>query len=126
MTPAVHVQVTLPLRLPSLANQRLHHMARHRLLDGHKGTAFAAVRVLGRGLKPPLTISLTRIGPRRLDPDNLAGSFKGVQDGVALALGVDDGDERVTWSYGQRRATAGEPRTVRGYGVVIEIRKGVG
>jgi hypothetical protein len=54
-----------------------------------------------------LTITLTRIGVRNLDADNLANSFKHVQDGIADALGIDDGDPLLTWRYGQRR---GKPK----------------
>lgn len=51
--------------------------------------------------EPGTTILLTRIGQRPLDPDNLGASLKHVQDGVADALGIDDGDARFSWSYEQ-------------------------
>ena len=59
---------------------------------------------------------LTRIGPRRLDSDNLAAALKHVRDGVADALGMDDGDPRLVWLYGQRRGKPGE------YAVLVEIQ----
>jgi hypothetical protein len=37
-----------------------------------------------------------------LDGDNLQSGFKAVRDGVADWLGVDDGDKRIDWQYGQR------------------------
>ena len=49
----------------------------------------------------PLTITLTRYGPRLFDPGNHEGSFKHVQDGVADFLGRDDGDPALTWQYEQ-------------------------
>ena len=58
--------------------------------------------------EPPLTITLTRIGPRTLDDDNLAGGFKHVRDGVADWLGIDDGDKRLTWRYEQRKGAPKE------------------
>jgi len=39
---------------------------------------------------PPTTVHFARIGPGRLDDDNLIASFKHVRDGVAKALGVND------------------------------------
>jgi hypothetical protein len=48
-----------------------------------------------------LTINLTGYIPRRMDPDNLAGAMKPIQDVVAEWLRVDDGDPRIRWEYGQ-------------------------
>lgn len=59
------------------------------------------------------TITITRIGKRKMDSDNLASSAKGVRDGIADALGIDDGDERLTWVYAQR--------TEKRYGVSVLI-----
>jgi len=39
---------------------------------------------------------------RRMDSDGLAISFKGVRDGLAVAMGIDDGDERIEWQYDQQ------------------------
>lgn len=95
------VEVEIPVRTVSEMNQRDHWAKRHRRLKKHKAAAFWLVNSTPRP-KPPVTIVLTRIGKKLLDPDNLAGSFKGVQDGVAMALGVDDGDsEKVKWDYRQ-------------------------
>lgn len=52
---------------------------------------------------PLCVITLTRVGARMLDPDNLANSFKAVQDAIAKRLGIDDGDQsKVRWVYEQR------------------------
>lgn len=61
----------------------------------------AHVRVEPHGERhPKLLVTLTRVGPRRVDPDNLGNAFKAVQDGVAMAFGIDDGDETaVEWRY---------------------------
>lgn len=42
-----------------------------------------------------------------LDDDNLRSALKAVRDGVALALGVDDGDRRLVWHYAEKRAPRG-------------------
>jgi hypothetical protein len=61
----------------------------------------------------PCTITITRLGPRKLDDDNLASSAKHVRDGIADKLGVDDGDDRLTWRYSQEKSST--------YGVRIKI-----
>jgi hypothetical protein len=64
----------------------------------------------------PQTITLIRIAPRRLDNgDNIAMALSAVRDGVAEALGINDGDESVfAWRYDQRSGS--RPRQ---YGVEI-------
>jgi hypothetical protein len=65
---------------------------------------------------------LVRVAPRSLDShDNLRSAMKGAVDGVADALGVDDRDPRVTWSYAQERPPKGAPKAER-YGLRIELR----
>ncbi|MFH1569165.1 MAG: hypothetical protein ABIL09_14315 [Gemmatimonadota bacterium] len=67
--------------------------------------------------RPPYRVTIIRYGRRHLDDDNLAGSAKHIRDGVADALGVNDGDKRkVRWFYGD------EIR--KRYGVRIEIEGG--
>ena len=39
----------------------------------------------------PIVVTITRLGPRALDSDNLASSGKHVRDAIATWLGVDDG-----------------------------------
>jgi len=49
-------------------------------------------------------IKLTRLAQRLLDTDNLAGSMKAVRDGIAKALGRDDGPRSgIEWVYDQRQ-----------------------
>ena len=60
-------------------------------------------------------ITLTRLASRKLDSDNLATALKAVRDGVADALNLDDGDERLDWRYAQEKAPRGH------YAVRVEI-----
>lgn len=60
-----------------------------------------------QGGKVSVVVSLIRFGSRDLDSDNLAASFKPLRDAIAYTLGVDDGDPRVRWQYGQTE-TRGE------------------
>lgn len=51
----------------------------------------------------PVRVTLTRLGSKRLDSDNLATAFKACRDGIADWLGCDDGDEsKVRWAYQQK------------------------
>lgn len=54
-----------------------------------------------KGGKGSVVISLVRYGRRHMDDDNLAGLFKPLRDAIAASLGVDDGDPRIKWEYGQ-------------------------
>ena len=65
--------------------------------------ALARAKLAGMkvGKHSVIQILLTRIGRGRMDADNLAGSGKHVQDGICDALGIDDGSERVRFSYAQ-------------------------
>ena len=46
-------------------------------------------------------VTIIRCGKRLLDCDNLSASYKGLRDGIARSLGIDDGDHRIRWEYGQ-------------------------
>jgi hypothetical protein len=92
--------VVMPLRLPSLANCRLHWRALHRLKVDQQFMVYG--HMLAAKLPPlPATVTLTRVGPRKLDSDNLAGAFKFVRDQIAGLYGVDDGSPLYVWQYGQ-------------------------
>ena len=70
----------------------------------------------GKAPTPPLVITITRIGPRELDSDNLAGSAKHVRDGIADWLMINDRDKRLQWKYAQEK---GAPKE---YGVRIRVQ----
>lgn len=102
------VEITMPIQLKSEANQREHWRKR-------KARKFEQQRAFGLLIgqahpfpSMPLTITFTRLGPVGFDKDNLAGSFKHVQDAMARTLGVDDGpdDSRVEWNYRQAQSAA--------------------
>lgn len=105
--PAYTVCAILPIHIKSEANGRDHWRKKAARAKLQRSTAAWQMRTRGVPPIPPLTIMLTRIAPRDLDSDNLAGGFKAVRDGVADWLGVDDGDKRLTWLYGQRRGSPG-------------------
>lgn len=72
-----------------------------------------AQKMKGLEIPPmPLFVSLVRIGPVRLDDDNLRAACKYVRDEIARIVGVDDGSPLYTWDYKQR---------IGKYGVDVEI-----
>ena len=96
--------ITIPgLRLSGSQNAREHWRTRSARVKRERGLARVMCSQLAKPTAWPVLVVLTRIGPRRLDTDNLASSAKAVRDGVADWLGVDDGDEsKVLWAYEQR------------------------
>jgi len=108
--------VQWPARLSGSQNAREHHHARARRVKAERGNALLMCRTkLRQPALWPVVIRLTRIGPRKLDSDNVQGSLKAVRDGVADWLGLDDGDERITWLYAQERGA---------YAVRVEVVPG--
>ena len=103
-------QFVIPVRTKSELNMHEHWRARQkRAKDQRTGARLCALAVIGNEVTTlPKIITLTRIAPGKLDSDNLAGSCKHVRDGIADAIGMDDGDERLTWLYAQRRGAKGE------------------
>jgi hypothetical protein len=68
----------------------------------------------------PCRVTLRRLSShwRGLDAhDGLPGALKNVVDGIADALGVDDGGPFVTWAYENKRCARGH------FGVEIEIER---
>lgn len=102
--------IRLPIKTVSEPNTRSHWAARARRVKEQRLLVRATLH--GHGCTPhdglSGTITLTRIAPRLLDTDNLAGALKAVRDGVADALGIDDGSPRVTWRVEQERGAAKE------------------
>jgi len=104
------ISLMLPIKTISESNYREHWAVKARRAKKQRTSAC----LLAQSVVPLLPktghmeITLTRIGARKLDSDNLAGSQKHVQDGVADALKIDDGSSRLTWIYKQEKGKAGE------------------
>lgn len=127
--------------LVTLTNQRERWWAAWKRSKAHRGPtkllvtnalskAPAHVRDLVSRLKAPeawgrigwdpngaALVKITRIFEGSLDhDDNLNTSAKHVRDGVADALGIDDGTSRVSWRYAQRPTSPGW-----GVGALVQI-----
>lgn len=110
---------TIPIKVESESNLREHWRAKHGRKKKQQAATLLCMRQVFRPAAPPFMVRLTRVAPkrypRRLDPGNLEGSFKHVQDAIAAELGVDDGDaSKIRFSYHQR--TDGDE-----YAVQVEI-----
>jgi len=101
------VDVPIPgLKLISELNVREHWGARKRRASSQRDLVTLVLRRTVTSemmLVQPLVVTITRIAPRRLDDDNAVGSAKHVRDAIAVLLGVNDGDPRVTWRVEQAK-----------------------
>lgn len=113
-------KVKIPIKTVSEANLQGHWSKRHKRAKTQKRWV---KYVLGNAIKNespeflkmrPLTITLIRIAPRKLDGDNLQTSLKACRDQVAdilnpgLMPGRADDDPAITWEYDQRKGIAKE------------------
>jgi hypothetical protein len=92
------IRFTVPVKAPSLTNQREHFRVRHARTDAQRGATRR--QWPGWDAGPLLVVRLTRVAPRRLDDDNVRGALKSVRDEVAALLRVDDASPLVRWEYG--------------------------
>lgn len=112
------------LRLVPEGNERENRYAKAKRIRDQKQIVAAFFRVKRPDRPPfPLVVTITRLGPRALDSDNLASSGKHVRDAVATWLGVDDGVAERTLIDGvpqvEWRVAAEKSKL---YGVRIEMR----
>ena len=105
----------IPLHTVSETNQSEHWGTRHKRKKKQTNDACLITQAAIGAHGPLLTITLTRIAPTRLDQGNLGAAFKGVQDGIARALRIDDGSRAVRWVYEQ------EARGAKEYSVLVSI-----
>ena len=109
------MSLMLPLKTVSEANCRDHFRKVARRKADQRNVVKAALwarvyslrTAMARDTGKRLAVLLTRYSVRRLDTDNLASAFKACRDSVAECLGIDDGEERVTWEYAQARVPSG-------------------
>lgn len=89
----------------SEANRRDHWAVKAKRVKGQREAArlLTGNAVNHKKLLMPLRIRLTRVGPRLLDDDNLESALKACRDGIADALGVNDGSSDLHWEYSQEK-----------------------
>ncbi len=107
------VSIPIPgLRTECELNKHEHWRVRHRRSTKQRDLVTLVLqRTVTRQMMAvaPLIVTLTRIAPSAgLDVgDNLNSSQKFVRDAIAMLLGIDDRDPRVTWQYAQQRGPWG-------------------
>lgn len=87
---------SLVMRLPNLANVRMHYRVRSKTVAEQRETVTWAL--MGAGMhrfnaptaESPWTVTLVRTSPQRMDDDGVVCSLKGVRDAIAAFVGVDD------------------------------------
>lgn len=105
------ITFTVPVPTPNPSNgsrgmSRGAAMGAARLRKRQRHTAFlAALGAVGQP-RPRFVVTLVRVSAGVLDDDNLRTALKGVRDGVAEALGADDGRGLIRWQYAQRKGPA--------------------
>lgn len=105
--------VSLPLRLVNGANESGEHWShRRKRAKAHRDIA---AQFLPHQFLPPLpvTVTITRIGPKLMDDDGNQISAKHLRDGIADRYYLDDASDQIQWVYAQRKGD---------YGVELEIR----
>lgn len=113
------VDFTLHLKTVAESNRREHWASRARRVKQHRTAARSAMQAYGNMLYARsgfrlisecehIYVTMSRAGVRRLDSDNLSGSFKAIRDGIADAIGIDDGDDMYTWTCEQQPLKRGE------------------
>jgi hypothetical protein len=108
------LSVTIPLRLALGLNAREHWRKRASRVKAEKLAVLMYLRQAVRTLPPlPAVVTITRIGKRRCDSDNVPGGAKAVRDQIAAVYGVDDGSDLYDWRYGQEIG--------KEYGVRVDI-----
>ena len=117
----VPLLVVLPIRTKNASNMRVPNsrVAAIAIRAGDAKQRDEARKVVEKSLErrrefgpplpqPPFVVTLTRLSPGSLDDGGIVSSLKRIEDGVALALGVDDGDrERVLFRFFQRKCDRG-------------------
>lgn len=103
--------LVVPIRLVTESNAKEHWRTRHQRARRQRHAVAWAWRGAGwpRGRKPA-AVKLTRMAPRRLDPDNLVSSAKHVIDEIAYLCGFNDRDSSVQWAFAQEKSCLYELR----------------
>lgn len=98
--------IEIRIRTAPGQNAREHWRDRHRRVKGEREIVAWLLKGKQRPALPCVVL-LRRVAPSNgLDAhDNLPGSLKGVVDGIAEWLGIDDRDPRVKWTYAQERGS---------------------
>ena len=112
------VEFNVPIRVESVNRTRNRHWAvrykeRNMQREAINACWLTQVRphqrlAIKRAASNGLNVRFTRIGPGKLDPDNIVAAMKAATDCMADILHVDDADPRVIYQYESKRGKRGE------------------
>lgn len=97
----MRIELTFPLKATTTQNSRMHWAVRAKSVKTEHNRVLLEWAKARPQIEPTTRVTLTRVGPRALDSDNLAGSLKACRDAIAKKLRIDDGSPLITWSYRQ-------------------------
>lgn len=116
----VQISTSISFRKPirSRANFRGKSVALTRETAEHHNAARIAVQCAlnaagVESMAMPIEVRIQRVSPRKIkDGDNLGTALKSIRDGIAEALGFNDGDPRFRWLYSSALGKPGVRITV--------------
>lgn len=116
--PMESLYLALAIQTVNPLNRREHFHTRAKRSKEERENIYRSLLVMARGSGPlpplPVTVTLTRVGPRLMDVgDGLNASFKAIRDGIQDAYGVDDGSDLFDFRYEQEKSKA--------YGIRIHV-----
>ncbi|MFI5296455.1 MAG: hypothetical protein ACHREM_00035 [Polyangiales bacterium] len=102
------------MNLVNSANTREHWSTKRRRNEAEKSAAWShtLTALARRTFQRPMRIAIVRFGDLAMDSDGVATSAKYVRDGIAQALGFDDGDLLLDWRYHGLRGPHGVHVTI--------------
>lgn len=109
---------TIPVYPRSSLNARLHWRARAARTKRERQAARLRTvsALMPSEPRGALLVTIERHSSGTLDGDNLQSCLKAVRDGIADALGIDDGSALIDWQYRQAKCKRGHEH------VRVEIR----
>lgn len=106
------------IKLVSEANQREHHMVRHKRKVCQQHCIRTSILGIPHDPAKRLRVTITRYGAGTMDShDNLKGSAKHVIDAIAKIVGIDDGSPFYEWVVKQEKS----PPLMYAVRVVFEV-----
>jgi hypothetical protein len=103
MLDAAGIPTSVPMETPNNENRREHWAPKAARTKRQRAAMRRAVAKWLEWRGPLLRITVTRIGPRRVDPTNLGSCLKATVDGISDALRLDDGSLAVEWVLQQAK-----------------------
>lgn len=100
---------TLPVRVKNITNERMHWAAKARYSKQLREAArnFTNAKMCREDkAHSAYVVTLKRCSTtaQKMDAgDNLPAAMKPIRDGIADALGIDDGSDRIEWRYEQEK-----------------------